>query len=109
MTDEQIKPWTHSRDVVIKFPSSNPKIEPELVVAFRVEPEKRVEFGKLFEEYLNFCYRSKAIVRIKDEITDAESGEPCSIIFEINGERPIVGAEMQRIGASLMQHSARIR
>ena len=108
MDDAQPIPWTHPRDITIKIPSTN-KVEPNFGVTLRVEPEKRIEFGKILEDYLNFCYQAQAVIRIKDEIIDLTSKEPCSITFEINGERNTFGMELQRIGGSLLHCSTKIR
>lgn len=100
--------WTHSRDVTIRIPSIN-KFEPALLVTFRVEPDKKTQFGEILESYLKFCDESKAAIVVKDEITDYESGECCGVTFDIIGERQAVGMRLQQIGNDLLQHSTRTR
>lgn len=105
---EQQKPWSHPRTVTVKIPS-NSSNQPELVVAFEVEFNRRSSFSKIFEDYLQFCANNSAIIRVKDEAEDSDSKELCSMTFEISGNRDVIGGQMQRIGNSLMQHSKRIK
>ena len=79
------------------------------MVGFEVEQTGAIEFEKLLNGYLKFCSDKSALIKIKDEAIDIESGEPCSITIEIHGERQSVMNEMRRIGNNLMRHSRRIR
>lgn len=108
MDEIQPEKWTLPRNITIKFPSIT-KAEPELITTFRVEPDHRIEFGKIINDYMNFCCNARSMIRLKDDITDAETGETCAITIEINGNRQAVAPEMQRIGNSLLQHSTRLR
>ena len=104
---EQPKGWAHPRDVTIKFPGN--KFEHEQLVTFRVEQAGAEAFQKIFNEYIYFCKSREATVTIVDEITDAESKEPCAFTAKIEGSRDVCGPEMQRIGNTLLKHSTRIR
>lgn len=100
--------WTHPRRVLIRIPSTG-KFEPDLMVGFEVSQAGAAEFEKILSGYLKFCADKSALIKVKDEVTDTESGEPCSMTVEIHGERQAAMNEMQRIGNSLMQHSRRIQ
>jgi hypothetical protein len=104
---EQPKGWAHPRDVTIKFPG-NP-FEQEQLVTFRVEQAGAEAFQKIFNEYIYFCKSREATVTIVDEITDAESKEPCAFTAKIEGARSMVGQELQRIGHTFMKHATRVR
>jgi hypothetical protein len=104
---DQPKVWSHPRDVTIKFPKTS--YEQEQFVTFRVEQAGAEAFQKILNEYFYFCKSREATVTIVDEITDAESKEPCAFTAKIEGARSVVGQEMQRVGMNFMKHSTRIR
>ena len=104
---EQPKVWAHSRDITIRLPGN--KFEPEQVIGFRVEQDKKDAFNKIFSEYLYFCASRNALVKIVNEVSDSESKEPCALTVEIDGSRAVVNQEMQRIGNTLIQNSTRFR
>lgn len=97
--------WKHPRNVIIKFHAF---AQPDAAVGFQVDKAGSKEFSKIFYEFLYFCAGHDATIRVTNEVTDAESKEPCSITAEIYGAREEAGQEMQRIGNSLMKHSTRI-
>ena len=101
------KVWSHTRDVTVKFPGS--KHEHEQLVTFRVEQKDAKEFQKIFDDYLAFCKKNEAIISLTDEVSDAESKEPCAFTVLIEGSRAICGSQMQRIGNDLLKHSKRVR
>jgi hypothetical protein len=100
--------WAHPRRVLIRIPSTG-KFESDLMVGFEVSQAGASEFEKILNGYLQFCADKTALIKVKDEVTDIESGHPYSMTVEIHGVRQAAMNEMQRIGNSLMQHSRRIR
>lgn len=100
--------WTQPRTITVHIPPAH-KTDPDFKIGFKVEPAQREEFSKLFENYLEFCHRTKSTIRVKDEVVDVDTGELCSITFELFGERNVVGPELQRIGNDLLRHSTRVK
>ena len=99
--------WQHPRRLTLSIPAVQ-KFEQDLSITFEVEEAGSASFLLLLENYLEFCIKNGAYVKISNDVINSESQQPYLIILQLIGSRHICANELQMIIPKLMQYSKRV-
>ena len=94
--------WSSSKIIVLKI--KGPK---NFLIKLEVEPENRINFFNILQDFLSFCNSIDKTIKIEDEITDSETREICALTIVINYSQQ-VESKLAAISNDLLRFSRKL-